>query len=230
MIVKECKQCKKEKDVSLFYNSKLGKFGVRGECKKCYALRYYKDEKRLKYSRKWRRDNKDKLRPGVLLYRSKNKNKISETSKKWGELHKKERKIWKREWYLTNIDRIKLYNKKYHADPDNRKMIAERKRKYYRNNTEYRLKKRIYGQNYHKRVKNVSDGSVTYIFIKELFNKQKGRCAITDKSLLDGFHIDHIIPISKGGLHISKNIQLLLPTVNLQKKDRLNCIINDFSI
>jgi hypothetical protein len=33
------------------------------------------------------------------------------------------------------------------------------------------------------------------------------------------FHVDHIVPLAKGGLHIPSNLQVLPATLNLQKKD-----------
>jgi 5-methylcytosine-specific restriction endonuclease McrA len=36
-------------------------------------------------------------------------------------------------------------------------------------------------------------------------------------SLGDAFHVDHIIPVSKGGLHIASNLQILTAIDNLRK-------------
>lgn len=33
------------------------------------------------------------------------------------------------------------------------------------------------------------------------------------------FHVDHIVPLAKGGLHIPSNLQVLPASINLQKKD-----------
>ena len=35
------------------------------------------------------------------------------------------------------------------------------------------------------------------------------------------FHVDHIVPVSKGGKHHPDNLQILTARENLQKKDRL---------
>lgn len=54
-------------------------------------------------------------------------------------------------------------------------------------------------------------------FIAELLLKQKGKCAICKISLKDKYHVDHIYPISKGGMHEPKNIQILCATCNVRK-------------
>jgi 5-methylcytosine-specific restriction endonuclease McrA len=53
--------------------------------------------------------------------------------------------------------------------------------------------------------------------IKDLYEKQCGRCAICRKKLKK-YHIDHIKPLSRGGAHEIKNFQLLCPTCNLTKR------------
>lgn len=49
---------------------------------------------------------------------------------------------------------------------------------------------------------------------------QRNRCAICRTSLRGGDHIDHIVPLSKGGKHIAQNLQLLCPHCNLTKSGR----------
>jgi 5-methylcytosine-specific restriction endonuclease McrA len=40
------------------------------------------------------------------------------------------------------------------------------------------------------------------------------------RSILSGYHIDHVIPVSRGGLHEIGNLQLLTPRCNLRKGAR----------
>lgn len=46
---------------------------------------------------------------------------------------------------------------------------------------------------------------------------QKNKCACCGKSLSNGYEMDHIIPLSKGGRNIDSNIQLLTPSCNRSK-------------
>lgn len=55
--------------------------------------------------------------------------------------------------------------------------------------------------------------------ISDLFNSQKGKCFYCDKNLAS-YHIDHIIPIAKGGEHKLSNLVLSCPKCNLTKNSQ----------
>lgn len=53
--------------------------------------------------------------------------------------------------------------------------------------------------------------------IAELLSLQKGRCAWCGKPSRGKYHVDHIEPVSKGGLNVRSNLQILCPTCNRRK-------------
>lgn len=59
--------------------------------------------------------------------------------------------------------------------------------------------------------------------IRELWSRQGGLCACGCRAslLASGYHADHRIPVSKGGLHTIENLQLLTPHCNRSKSDKL---------
>ena len=60
-------------------------------------------------------------------------------------------------------------------------------------------------------------GSHTNEDIRKIYELQKGRCAYCKKKVNKKYHVDHIIPISKGGNNDKYNICISCPTCNLKK-------------
>lgn len=55
--------------------------------------------------------------------------------------------------------------------------------------------------------------------VRRLYDKQDGKCPACAASLLDGYHVDHVVPLAKGGDNWPANLQLLCPPCNLRKSD-----------
>lgn len=63
---------------------------------------------------------------------------------------------------------------------------------------------------------------ITEADVQRIYKLQRGRCAAPHcrKKLGKRYHIDHIIPLAKGGLDDPANAQLLCPTHNHQKNSK----------
>lgn len=62
-----------------------------------------------------------------------------------------------------------------------------------------------------------AEGVFTASDVKALFTRQRGRCVYCRVSIKDGYHVDHIIALVKGGTNWPKNLQLTCPTCNMRK-------------
>ena len=82
---------------------------------------------------------------------------------------------------------------------------------------------RAHRRNRKARVK-AAPGSHTAQDVAELLKAQRGRCGYCRVSLGAGYHVDHIIPIKRGGSNYRHNLQLLCEPCNLSKgaKDPLD--------
>lgn len=85
----------------------------------------------------------------------------------------------------------------------------------------YKEETRANGNNRRSRIKEVG-GVFSAQDVIRMFESQSGECTgcFGDLLMLD-YHVDHIMPISRGGTNWPENLQLLCPTCNLQKSAKL---------
>jgi 5-methylcytosine-specific restriction endonuclease McrA len=65
--------------------------------------------------------------------------------------------------------------------------------------------------------KRAGGGRLSKNIITLLLEAQQGLCACCKTPLSGAFHLDHKIPLSRGGTNTDDNVQLLLPSCNLRK-------------
>ena len=146
-------------------------------------------------SAEWRKNNKERQNELTRIWVLNNKERVREHNKAWRKDNKDKIRDWSRDWYLKNTDKAKASSANWlKNNPDAKRVIV--------NN--YRLKKK-------------STGKLSNDISSKLLLLQKNKCACCGKNLRDKYHLDHIIPISRGGKNIDSNIQLLCVTCNLTK-------------
>lgn len=99
----------------------------------------------------------------------------------------------------------------------NRNKIAANKADYYATNPEKFAER---NRNRRARKRN-AEGKHTAADVRAIFEKQQGLCANCIEKLFKSgkqkFHVDHIMPLARGGSNWPYNIQCLCPTCNLSK-------------
>ena len=65
--------------------------------------------------------------------------------------------------------------------------------------------------------KRANGGKLSKGLSAKLFKLQRGLCPCCQQPLGADFHLDHIMPLSLGGMNIDSNIQLLRQSCNQQK-------------
>ncbi len=125
-------------------------------------------------------------------------------------------------------------NKQYHKNTvktwqtKNKSRVIENKKRFKLDNPNYeknwkRNNPDKIREHKHKRrlLMGVSENNFTSEDIKWLFIDQEGYCAYCNCDLDEsGYHIDHVIPISRGGSNSRSNIALACPTCNLRKNSK----------
>lgn len=116
-----------------------------------------------------------------------------------------------------------------------KKLDKPRNKNYYQDNIEikkpiYREYRKFYRKKYPEKVredyrvyqarKNNQLGKVFPGIEKALFWFQNGKCLYCGCSIREKYHMDHMVPLSRGGLHCWTNVCLACPTCNLSKNDK----------
>ncbi len=114
-----------------------------------------------------------------------------------------------------------IYRQKYKSSLEAKEKRAEYGARYYRENKEHRPKPnadlvRIYNQS-RKARKNGDGGKLSKGIVKKLFALQLGKCPSCGCRLDKKSHLDHIVPLARGGRNEDSNMQLLHAICNLKK-------------
>jgi 5-methylcytosine-specific restriction endonuclease McrA len=149
--------------------------------------------------RDWRARNPEKVDRAHKEWAERNPDKIHRAEKEWRERNpEKARENW-RQWKERNPERVRENYRVWAAA--NPERLAQRNRL--------------------QRAQRVSAaGTHTQADIEAIFALQRGRCAYCRRSVRKGYHVDHIVPLSKGGTNDRRNLQLACAACNVSKKDR----------
>ena len=155
------------------------------------------------------------------IYKKKYPEKAREAVRKWAKTLEKERSKRRQS---ENPERFREYSKKYRMNHPEK--VVELNRKYYAEHREQeinRVKKRwkenpearnLLKRNYYARKKN-SHGTHTLRDIEGLKKVQLNTCNMCLVNLdKTGYHVDHIMPLARGGHNGPENLQLLCPHCN----------------
>ncbi|WP_426196194.1 HNH endonuclease signature motif containing protein [Massilia sp. DWR3-1-1] len=230
-----CKKC------SIIFSGKYCK-----ACKKLYAQ--CNKEKILAYKKQWDVENQDRMKLYYAAYFSENFDRISKRNaehyannegrdraiaaalrpirmrkprKKVVRLREKKVRLKvirvpSDEVLASRREIARLSAKKWRAE--NPERSSELAAKYRKNNPE---KIRVNNRN-RKALQRGATGRISPGRAQVLMRLQKSMCACCRCDLKkSGFHMDHIDPLAKGGSNSDDNIQLLCPTCNMEKHDKL---------
>lgn len=194
------------KDFSEFHRYKNSPDGFKARCKGCRnADNKAHRESNPGYYQKWRDDNKAGVKEYNTKYNKENRVAITAQKRLWVEENKDSVKAYKKQWFWDNRDRIQEdKNKRYKEDLEFR--IA------------YKLRNRMYAA-VKRNSKNGSAVSDLGCSIKEfkIYIENMFESGMTwDNYTLDGWHIDHIIPLCSFDLTDREQVKKACHYTNLQ--------------
>lgn len=123
-------------------------------------------------------------------------------------------------WYAANKDVASDKAAALYAS--NREVIKARVAAYQRANPEMtRMHHRVKASRRRTRLAEAGGENYTRQDVELLLTLQRWKCANCATSLKKAFHVDHRIPVAKGGTNDRGNIDLLCPKCNLAKSAKL---------
>lgn len=165
----------------------------------------------LECSKKWQKANKEYLQEYQTEYRKNNRLVLRQRAALWRAKHPDRALASKRSWNSRNFERVKEFQAAYHEKNKKKANFAS---KLWRTlNPEAKL---AY-DHLRRAIERNSGGKYTKQDVTRIFSAQKGKCAYCKIRLSSGYHIDHIIPISRGGTNWPKNIQITCSNCNMKK-------------
>lgn len=238
---KTCSKCGTEypRTREYFYEEKLNQDGLSGSCKSCKLtaskFNYQTNKTRRRITGKaWREANRERKRAVSKAWHDANKERESKTHKAWYKTHKEKVLAACKAWAKANPARRRASDRKSKI-ARKEKIVAYSKAYYEANRERCSIANRAWRQKNRQAVatnkqrrrarKRNASGQFTANQIARLYELQKGRCWWRGPScsvyLSKGYHIDHRVPLAKGGTNDISNIVLACPHCNLSKQDKL---------
>lgn len=238
---KRCTQCGNEHPATreYFYGNKHAPSGLTAACKRCTLVE----------QKQYRERNSEQIKERGVEYRKNNQEKITQRTRQYYQRNRGKRLLQSKQWQEANPDKvreIKRRSSEKHREERNAKL-----RDRWRNDPEFRAKHYAHTENWRKRNPDKHKAYIRkyrqterFVIVNraltmqrqkreaggpgysaddvELQGKgQKWLCWWCGKPLNGSYHIDHRIPLKRGGKHDPGNIVLAHPRCNLQKKDKM---------
>lgn len=153
-------------------------------------------------------------------YRRVNREQINEWHRERYSRNPEHFKAYRKARYVVTREQRLEYNHRYYTE--HRTEILEQKKTYSRLNSE---KRRASNHNYRARILGAK-GEHSREDILAQAKSQNYFCWWCEKRLRRYWHVDHRIPLSKGGSNSAGNICITCPTCNLKKGDKMSWEFN----
>lgn len=210
--MKKCTKCGIERPISEFTKDRRNKDGLRLSCKTCTSdyLSANIDRKR-EYDKRYREANKERIKKIDAQYYIKNRDTILQRTAAYYTANREKRRAYGRSYHKKNREKHLAYAAKYRLEH------ADKRHEWYRANLDrVRASKRL------RRARKRGNGGIhTAEDVLRQGEVQRWRCWWCGQSCRDDYHVDHMIPLAKGGHNNPGNIVISCPFCNLSKRDRL---------
>lgn len=201
---KVCADCGKEKPVSGFPKRKANKDGLYSYCKVCSAAR----------TAEYRRANPEKVAKQKAEHYANHRERILAEQAKYRAENPEKMAAQDAAKYLANREKILAKVAAYRtANPEK---VAAVKAAWYEEHYEQVV---VYRRNRRARERN-APGTHTAEDVQSQYDRQDGKCRWCGCEVGDNYHVDHVVPLSKGGSNWPSNLVVACPSCNLSKHSK----------
>lgn len=240
---KICSRCKEELPLTAFHRSPSSKDGRHSFCAACYG-KYRAEKRRQKHLANydnWRVNAEGVICPTCGIRKPlseyyKNRARPSGYATHCKVCASQRAKEDRRKNPVVHSERAKRYYEAHKSEIlEKQKADVEGRRRRYRNHyikhserhnsrmqQHYRENKPLYKARAQVRrsIEKNAPGAHSKADIRKLYNEYHGRCAYCGITLHDDYHVDHILPLSRGGSNWPDNLCVACPDCNLSKRDK----------
>ena len=229
---KQCSKCPNSYPATAEFFQKDNKGRLAAECKICrkaYSAQYraaHKEQESERGKRYYAAHREEVLanqrqriethRDEYLARRERYKGEY-ERERSRRRRQQKHYQVYHKQYRVSHQEGAVLYGRQYRQE--NGRELNEKKKKYLQ--TE---KGSMVGRTHaHRRraQKRASENGCTTKQLQEQMKRQKGHCYYCHIKLGKTYHLDHVVPLSRGGAHDISNVVFACPPCNLSKNDKL---------
>lgn len=183
-------------------------------CMKCGSFERYASRSckpcAIARSAAWRKSNPERNRQMKASHRATHKERLNAEARAFNAANPGNKKAASAAWYAANKERHLAVSAAWvAANPEKVRAIKSAWKK--ANPEAVRI------DDHNRRARKKAGGKLSKGLTEKLFVLQKGKCACCRKPLGDDYHLDHIMPLSRGGSNTDDNMQLLRAGCNLKK-------------
>lgn len=187
-----CRRCGQDTPYDQLVKNKHCRDGVDALCKLCSVT----------LAKQWHQNNPDQARKNKRLYKKRHPDRIKRQAHELYTKTKATKNQYRHQYYIKNRE----------------KELNAAKR--YRESTKGRAVQKA-AQSVRRGRKKGAEGSYTANDVAAQYKRQKGTCYWCGRRVGKTYHVDHVIPLAKGGSNGPDNIVIACPQCNQSKNDKL---------
>ena len=200
--LRHCNKCSNDYPATseYFFADKRYSSGFRSPCKQCIV--------------DYRAANKEQLQTTRKKFYQGHAEEIKHASKTYDQLHKEHVRLRGQQYREAHKERIQLRRQEY--EKVNRKRFCLYRQQWMKNHPDL-----VAVLNNRRRSRKKSaNGSYTPQQIQAQYERQKGKCYYCQLEITK-YHVDHVVPLSRGGSNGPSNLVIACCHCNTSKRDKL---------